>query len=156
MSDPIMKLQIVVRAELALAEIRARRTATRSTYFSVALVFLLIGLGMMTLAVYNGLKNYMSPAWAAFSVALLDMLLGIIFILVAKGSGPSANEEKLARELREMAYNELGNDIQEVKDEISKISSEISRIRTGITSFTKGAAGSLGPVVSLLIKALKR
>ena len=125
MSDPMLKLQLVVRAELALAEIRARRTASRTTYLSVALVFLLLGIGMMTLALFHALKAYMSPAWAAFSVASLDLLIGILFALAARRAGPSENEEKLARQLREMAYSELGNDIQEVKDEFGDATKEV-------------------------------
>ena len=150
MSDPMLKLQLVVRAELALAEIRARRTASRSTFLAVALVFLLLGIGMMTLAAFHALKAYMSPAWAAFCVASLDLAIGLVFVLVSRRAGPSENEEKLARQLREMAYNELGNDIQDVKDEFGRISGEISRIRSGIASF---AGGSLAPLVSLLLRS---
>ena len=156
MSDPILKLQLVVRAELALAEIRARRTATRSALSAVALLFLLLGLAMMTLSLYNALQLYMSPAWAAFCVSIVDILLGGVFIVFAKRAGPSKNEEKLAREMREMAYAELGSDVQEIKDEFNRISSEISRIRSGISSFTGGAVSSIGPLVNLLAKTLKR
>ena len=150
MSDPMLKLQLVVRAELALAEIRARRTASRTTYLSIALVFLLLGIGMMTLALFNALKAYMSPAWAAFCVASLDLVIGLIFVLAARRAGPSENEEKLARQLREMAYTELGSDIQEIKDEFSRISGEVSRIRSGITSF---AGGSIAPLISMLLRS---
>lgn len=156
MSEPMLKLQIIVRAELALAEIRTRRAASRSAFFGVALVFLLLGLAMMTLAVYHALTPLMGPAWAAFTVALADTFIGIIVVLIARRAGPSENEEKLAREIREMAYAELNNDIQQVKSEFDQISSEVKRIRSGVTAFTSGAAGTLGPVISMLIKILKR
>ena len=156
MSEPMLKLQILVRAEFALAEIRARRAASRSAFFAVALVFLLLGLAMMTLAVYNALMPRMGPAWAAFTVALVDTFIGIVVVLMARRAGPSDNEEKLAREIREMAYAELNNDIQQVKNEFDQITSEVKRIRSGVTAFTSGAAGTLGPVISMLIKMLKR
>jgi len=156
MSEPMLKLQIIVRAELALAEIRTRRAASRSAFFGVALVFLLLGLAMMTLAVYHALTPHMGPAWAAFTVALADTFIGIIVVLIARRAGPSENEEKLAREIREMAYAELNDDIQQVKSEFDQISSEVKRIRSGVTAFTSGAAGTLGPVISMLIKILKR
>lgn len=156
MSDTMLKLQIVVRAEFALAEIRARRAATRSAFFSIALVFLLLGLAMLTLAVYNALEPHMGAAWAAFTVSMIDTVIGVIVLLIARGAGPSENEEKLAREIREMAYAELNNDIQQVKGELDQITTEVRRIRSGVTAFTSGAAGTLGPVISMLVKMLKR
>ena len=156
MAEPIVKLQFLVRAELALAEIRARRTATRSAYFSVSLVFLFLGLAMMTLAVYHALQPYVGPAWAAFIVSAVDTVIGVALLQVARRAGPGENEEKLAREIREMAYAELNADIQQVKNDLVNITTEVKRIRSGVTAFASGTASTLGPVVSILLKALKR
>ena len=45
MTDPVLKLQILARAEMALARIHTRRAANRGAYFAVALVLALLGLG---------------------------------------------------------------------------------------------------------------
>ncbi|MEN8132490.1 MAG: phage holin family protein [Pseudomonadota bacterium] len=156
MSEPMMKLQIIARSEIALAQINARRVASRSALFSVALVFLLLGLAMMTLALYYALVPSLGAPWAAFTVAMIDTSTGIIFILIARRAGPSENEEKLAREIRDMAYTELGSDIKKVKGELDQITNDVKRIRSGFTSLTSGAAGTLGPIVSMLIKLAKR
>ena len=84
MADPVLKLQILARSELAMAQIHARRAGSRSAFFAVALVFLLLGLAMMTLAVYNALAPSLGPAWAAFVVALVDTFIGIIVALAAR------------------------------------------------------------------------
>ena len=55
-----------------------------------------------------------------------------------------------------MAYAELGNDIDKVKAEMDQISGDIKRMRSGFASFTSGAIGTLGPIVSMLLKAAKR
>lgn len=156
MSEPIMKLQLIARSEMALAQINARRVASRSALFSVALVFLLLGLAMMTLAVYYALEPRLGAPLAAFTVSMIDTVIGIVFILIARRAGPSENEEKLAREIRDMAYAELGNDIEKVKSELDQMTSDVKRIRSSFTSFTSGAAGSLGPIVSMLINVAKR
>ncbi len=156
MSDPVLKLQILVRAELALAQIHARRAAARSAFFSVAMVFLLLGLAMMTLALYHALTPSMGPAWAAFVVALIDTFIAIIVILIAKRAGPAESEEALAREIRDMAYTELSADIEHVKSQLRQITDDVKRIRSGFASMTSGAVGALGPLVSMLIKAVKR
>ncbi len=151
-----MKLQIIARSELALAQINARRMASRSSLFSVALVFLLLGLGMMTMALYFALAPSLGSPWAAFTVSSIDTTIGLIFVLIARRAGPSENEEKLAREIRDMAYTELGNDINKIKDEFDQVTTDVKRIRTSFTSFTGGAMESLGPVIRILLKAAKR
>ena len=156
MSETMMKLQIIARSEIALAQINARRMASRSALFAVALVFLLLGLAMMTMALYFALVPKFGEPWAAFIVSMLDTAIGIIVLLLARRAGPSANEEKLAREIRDMAYSELGNDIDQFKGELEQITGDIKRIRSNISSFTRGAAGTLGPIVSMLLKVAKR
>lgn len=156
MSDPIMKLQIIARAELALAQINGRRMASRSALFSVALVFLLLGLAMMTLALYYALVPSLGEPLSAFTVSSIDTVLGLIFVFIARRAGPSENEEKLAREIRDMAYTELGNDIDKVKGDFEQVTSDVKRIRANFTSFSSGAVGSLGPILSMLLKVAKR
>mgnify|MGYP001818486909 FL=1 len=156
MADPILKLKFLVRAELALAEIHTRRTVTRSAFFSVALVFILLGLAMMTLAAFHGLTPYVGDAWAAFIVSIVDTTIGIIVLLMARRAGPSENEEKLAREVREMAYAELNNDIQQVRNDLGNITREVGKMRSSVTALTNGTIGTLRPIISLLIKAAKK
>ena len=156
MSDPITKLQLLARAEMTLAQIHGRRVASRSALFSISIVFLLLGLAMLTVAVYQVLLPMLGSAWAAFSVAMVDTFLGIVLALVARRAGPSDNEEKLAREIRDMAYAEIGSDIEQVKSELEQITTDVKRIRTGVTAFTGGAINSVGPVLGMLLKAVKR
>ena len=156
MSEPMMKLQIIARSEIALAQINARRVASRSALFAVALVFLLLGLAMMTMALYHALQPALGSPLAAFTVSTIDTIIGIVFILFARRAGPSDNEEKLAREIRDMAYAELGKDIDTIKGEIDQISQDISRIRSGFASVTSSASSTIGPVISMLLKVAKR
>ena len=72
MSDPVFKLQLLARAELALTEIYARRAAVRSAYLAFALVFALIGLAMFNVAAYLALAEQMSPSLAAFLMSVAN------------------------------------------------------------------------------------
>jgi hypothetical protein len=156
MSNPVLKLQILARAELTLAQIHARRAASRSALFSVAMVFLLLGLGMLTLAGYHALVPTLGAAWSAFVVALVDLVIGGAVLLAARRAGPKESEEKLARELRDLAYAEISADIDEMKTELEQIASEVRRIRSGLGTMIGSASASLGPLVGLLTKMVKR
>ena len=61
MSDSAFKLQLLVRAELALTRIYARRSLFRAAAIAVALGFLLVGLGMLNFAAYLGLLDKYTP-----------------------------------------------------------------------------------------------
>jgi hypothetical protein len=69
MSDSAFKLQLLVRAELALTKIYARRAILRAAFMAVALVFSLMALGMLNYAAYLGLLDKYTPGNAALLVA---------------------------------------------------------------------------------------
>ena len=92
MSETMMKLQIIARSEIALAQINARRMASRSALFAVALVFLLLGLAMMTMALYFALVPKFGEPWVAFIFSMLDTAIGVFVLLLARRAGPSENE----------------------------------------------------------------
>ncbi len=154
MSDPILRLQTLIRAELAVAQIHANRTAARSVLITVALIFGLMSLSMLNIAGYFALSPTYGSALAALFTALVNLVLVIIILLVARNAGPSENEEKLAQELRELAYTELNNDIEPIKAEFEKISNDVKMIRSGFSSLTSSAMG-VAPVIKTLISMLK-
>ncbi len=53
MKNPVLKINLLIRAETALARVRARRTANRIILSLVALVFVLIGVAMLNFSMYQ-------------------------------------------------------------------------------------------------------
>jgi hypothetical protein len=155
MSDSILKLQILARAEIALAQIRAQRTAKRSAYLAVAAVIGLIGLVMLDIAAFHALCLSLAPALAALVVALADTAIAAIILLAARKAGPSDNEEKMALEIRNLAYAELNKDIEHVKADITQISNDLDSIRSALVSFSSSAAKTITPLLAFLGKAIK-
>ncbi len=156
MSDTMLKLQLLARAEMALAQIRAQRAGARSAGFAVALVFGLLGLGMLNLAGYHALTPRLGPDGAALAVALVDMAVAALVLLLSRRAGPGEREEQLAREIRDLAYAELNSDLERVKAEIRQIGDDVRGIRSGFVSVAGSAATTLGPLVGMLVKAVKK
>lgn len=159
MTDPIIKLQILARSEMALLRIQARRNAARTALFVVALLFALLALGMLNFAAYQALAVTQGPATAALLVALIDGVLALVVVIVSRGAGPHAEQEKMVRDMRDLAYNELSADFDEVTAGFTQVTEDVQRIRSGITSFTSGSSGlanNLAPILSLLIGAVKK
>jgi hypothetical protein len=152
MSDSAFKLQLLVRAELALAKIYARRSMVRAAIAAVALMFALMGLGMLNYAGYLALLGRYPPGMAAFMVALGDAVCALAIVVLGSKAGTSAAEEKMAKQIRDMAYSEVGKDVEEVKLRIEQLSDEMTNISAGMSS----AMGTLRFLVALLGKTVKK
>lgn len=156
MNDPMLKLRILVQAELALARIHAQRARAQASLFAVALVFALLGLGMMNLAGYHALAPRFGPAVGALLVSLANIVLAVTVIAVSRRAGPSEGEEKMAQDIRDMAYSELNTDIQAVKAELAHMSKEIRCIRLSFASLTGILSSGLVSALGSITKVLKQ
>ena len=154
MKNPVLKINLLIRAETALARVRARRTANRIILSLVALVFVLIGVAMLNFSMYQAFALRFSPGLACLFVSLINLVLaGRVFFIAGKFSGES-NEEKMAAEIRDLAYSEIGTDVEGVKAEITKVVDDINRIRSGFSSFT--GTSSILPLLGTLTKAISK
>ena len=150
MSDPILKLQILARAEMALMQMRAQRVAVRLAFAVVAAIFGLLGLGMFNLAGFHALSESQGPAMAAFLVALADAAVAVGVLLAARTAGPKESDEKLAREIRDLASKEIDRDVKQLEAEFEQIGTDVRKIRSTVSSFSSTLTSTLGPLLSLL------
>jgi len=72
----------------------------------------------------------------ALAVALLLWLSG--------KAGPSEGEERMARELRELAYREVSEDVDEVKARLDHLAKEVSTIGENVGRATSTLKFLLG------------
>lgn len=154
MKNPVLKVNLLIRAETALARIRAHRAANRIILSLIALVFVLIGVAMLNFAIYQAFAAHSSPGLAGLYVSLINLgLAGAIFLILGKAGGES-NEEKLAAEIRDLAYSEIGTDFDSFKAEVNKVVDDVNRIRSGFSSFT--GTSSIMPLLGMLTKAITK
>jgi len=152
MSDSAFKLQLLVRAELALARIYARRSMAGATSVALALLFVLMGLGMLNYAGYLALLEHYTPGMAALLVAVADAVCAVAVVVLGRRAGASAAEEKMAKQIRDLAYSEVGKDVEEIKLRIAQLTDEVKNISAGVST----AMGTLRFFVGLLGKAVRK
>lgn len=151
MSDSAFKLQLLIRAELALAKIYARRSMISAAAIAVALIFVLMALGMLNYAGYLALLERYTPGMAALLVSLGDVACALVVVVLGSRIGASGSEEKMAKKIRDMAYIEVGRDVEEVKLRIEQLTDEVRNISAGVST----AMGTLRFFVGLLGKAVR-
>lgn len=159
MFDPMSKIQLLVRSELALFQIQAKRMATQTVFKAVALVFALLALGMLTFAGYQALAVPFGSITAALLVALVHGVLALLLLVISQHIGTNTEQEKMIKEVRELAYKELNKDIDDVKSEVDQITTDVKKLRdnlTTIVSESSALASNIAPILSLLTAALKK
>jgi hypothetical protein len=145
----MQKLRILARAEMALARIKVQRTGFQAALFAVAALFALVGLALLNLAAYHALVPRLGPALAALAVGGVNLLLAAIAVIVALKARPGRADEELAKEIRDLASDEIKKDFDEVRDDVSRISDEIAGIRAGIGTLRETVPGGVRSVVGL-------
>jgi len=160
MDETIKKLQILARAELHLARIRAQRVADRTKLYALAIGLVLLAVIMFNIGMYELLAETYGDAVAAFLVAAVNIVLAALLAFAARQLQPGA-EERIVHEIRELALTELTADVDQIKQEVTQFSSDVKRIRSGFSAFTSGGGigaswSSLAPVITMIIQALKQ
>lgn len=159
MHEMLLKLRILAAAEINLARIAARRLANRATILAIAVGLLLLGVVMANIGAYHLLSRTQTPSMAAFLIAAGNAVLAILALVIANRLEPGP-EEQMARQIREMAFDELAADVDELKDQFGKVGSDVKRIRTGFSFLARSGSlsaglASIAPVISVVADAIK-
>lgn len=161
MNETMLKLRIWTRAEITLTKIRARQTGQRLTLAAIAVGLALLTVGLLNVGAYEVLAETRGKATGAFMLAGANALLAVLVLLVSQRTRPRP-EEEMVQEIRQMAMAELAADAEELREEFNRLSGHVKNIETGLVSLSSAGASagmsmisSAGPVVELLVQALK-
>ncbi|MCT4627786.1 phage holin family protein [Halodesulfovibrio sp.] len=159
MNDSMNRFQLLIRSEMALLRIQAKRIAAQAACKIVALLFALLALGMLTFAGYQALAVPFGYANAALIVALVDGFLALLFVLISNRSSRNTEQEKMLKEIREMVYGEFNSDVNEIKTEINRVTTDIKRTHDSIATVISSSGeliGSITPILSFLAFVVKK
>mgnify|MGYP000676991229 CR=1 FL=1 len=156
MSDAMMKMQVLTRAELALAQIRLQRSLRQAAWLAMAGLVGLVALAMLDVAIYHALTPWRGPAIAALSIAVLNGVLAAMFVAAAQRIAANVSEERLAKQMRDLAAAEVNNDVEQVRAELAEVSQAARKVRSGLSavSTVPFELGSL--VLANLLKSRKK
>jgi hypothetical protein len=133
-------LKILWRAESLIAEVRLRSVAERSALLIFAGLICVFGLVMLNIAAYAWLTPIWGAVWAAVAVAVADFVVAGILAMVA--TKRSTNPQlMLATEMRDQA--------------VEAIESDMKIAVVGLTGMVRNPMSFSGPLVMMLIKALR-
>ena len=148
MQDTVAKIKTLIKAQGAITRIELRAKENQAIYGSLALVFGLLGLGMLNVGAFLGLSADVGAAWSAVILGLLDVALAALLGRIAVNVEPGP-EAETARELRDYVMDSLESDAARLQLTFKGFQDDISRARSAFSALTSGAGGVL-PGLSLI------
>ena len=155
MNELIAKLRIFLRAEITLFKADARRRSNRVMFMAVALACFLVALSFVNVGAFFMLTDADTEARAAFTLAVVNMLVAIIPAFLARNIKPGP-EEDMVREIREMALDEINRDVESVSKEVAAIGNSVKQVRDSFSMVGSSSLPALGSLLPLLINLLKK
>ncbi len=158
MDEILVKLHLLLKAELILFRLQLRHTVRQGAFYIAAVLLVFLATVMLNIALYLYLAPRLDNAGAALMVAIVDIVLAVVAIVVAGHLhlGPEVDD---AGALREAAMASLAADAKRIKTEITDLQDDIKRIRTtvtGLTSFGGVKLASIFQWVPVLLRFLLR
>ena len=156
MNEFMMKLRILARAEITLFKADANRRASQATLAAISIGCVFVGLVFVNAGFFFMLTESAIDSRAAFILAAGNFGLAIIPFLLRRNSKPGP-EEKMVRDIRDMASDEISKDVASVSDEVAAVGSSLKQLKAGVSSFGGGGmGGAIGPLLPLVIDLLKK
>jgi hypothetical protein len=147
MNDSVKKLQILARAQAAIVRAQIRRSVQSLVLVAVALVFALLALAVLNFGAYATLAVRFGPALAGLIVGCVDLLFAGLLIAKGLAESPPTEEERLAREITDMATEGLSAELDAARDELRDFMKSTRRLGE-IAHYVTSLIGS--PVVEFI------
>ncbi len=158
MDEFLIKMRLLLKAEMILFRIQLRRTVQQAVFYIAAVFLAVLAAVMLNIALYLYFAPRFDNASAALAVAVVDIVLAMVAVVVA-GHMRLGPEVDAVKALREAAIAELTADAERVKTQIAELHNDIKRIRTAVTGFLSFGGVNLTSLfqwVPVLLRVLLR
>ncbi len=158
MDDLLVKLRLLVRAEMVLFRLHLRRTLLQAAFSLVAVLLTVLAVGMLNVALYQYLVPRLDGAGAALAVAMADLVIAAAVFIAAARQGLGAEYDS-ARELRELVVADLTADAEQIKARITELHDDIKQLRaaaSGLLSPGGVISSAVLPWLLTLFRVLRR
>ena len=151
MEHIVRSLKTVWRTERILGKNEFRLMVKKLQLNLLAGVVALFGLVMLSLALFFTLVPFWGQALSALAVAAVELVVAIVLIIYAGSLSPPA-EMEMVREMRDMA-------MQDVEEEVALAQAELVSLKEELHRFIRNPVDSLlpsliGPLLSAVTRAL--
>lgn len=151
MEHIVRSLKMVWRTERIIGQNEFRLMAKKMQLNLLAGVVALFGLVMLSLALFFTLVPYWGHALSALAVAGVELVI-VVVLIIYSGSLTVPVEMEMVREMRDMA-------LEDVEEEVALAQAELVALKEEVHRFVRNPVDSLlpaliGPLLSAVTRAL--
>jgi hypothetical protein len=146
-------ISIIFRSERLIAQRRFAVLRRQTGFMAAAGIVAGIGLIMLNAAAYLELSTMVSTSLAALIVAVVNFAIAALLVNIATRTN-AENEVASVVEMRDMAMEDLEDEVNEAIVEVKTLSQNIRKVARDPLGIV--APGVLGTLASLLLKNLKK
>jgi hypothetical protein len=142
MDELLVKIRLLLNAEMILFRLQLRRTVQQAAFYIAAAFMAVLAAGMLNIALYLYIAPRLDNASAALTVAMVDIVFAVAAVVFAGRLQPGP-EVDAAKALRDAAMASLTADAERAKTQIADLHDDIKRIRTAVTGFMSYGGGAI-------------
>ena len=152
------KLKLLIKSEKALLGLQMRTKSRQTFWIALALLALLVTLVLSNLTLYLYLAQEHTPLVSAAILTLCNLAVAALFFFISTKQ-ENHSEAKAIEEIRDFAWEQVSEDIEELKEGVGEFKESVLRAKKGVDSLASGAAFGLNkvmPIVSTLMELNKK
>lgn len=152
------KVNLLVRSEKALLKMEMRKRSRQAVFIAIGLIAVLAALVMLNIALYLYLESNNTPLVSVVILAGINVVTAVLFFLIASRQEMGSEAESM-REIRDFAWSQVSDDIDEVKQNVTEFKNSMQRVSSGVNSvFSRDFFGLKGlmPIITALLETQKK
>lgn len=150
------KMKLLVKSEKSLLNIEIKKRARQSVWIALALLAILSSLILLNITIFLYLSQSFTNLESSIILLVLNVLFAILCFVIALKENSSPQEESI-KEIRDFAWEQVSDDIDQIKQHVTDLKENVSGIKSKMQSFTSASPlGKIVPIVSTLIDLNKK
>ena len=143
-------IKLIVKSEKALFKLEIRKKSKQFIWAAIGIIAIFISLVMLNITLYFYLSSNLSSLVSTSILTIMNFIFTAMAFYIASGSHKST-EVKSIEEIRDYAWTQIANDIDETKNSIEEFKDSILKAKESIFGFK-----SLLPILTSIIDYSKK
>jgi len=143
-------IKLIVKSEKALFKLEMRQKGKQFIWAAIGILAIFITLVMFNITIFFYLSNSYSTLFSTSILTILNLLFTAIAFYIASNNHKST-EVKSIEEIRDYAWTQIANDIDETKSNIDEFKDSILKAKDNLLGFK-----SLLPIITTIIDYSKK
>jgi uncharacterized membrane protein len=140
------KINLLLRSEKAMLKLEMRRRSRQVVLVAIGVIAAFATLVMLNVTAYLYLVESYTPLYAAMALTGIDMLVAILFFIVAMKQS-LGSEAEAVNEIREYARKELRGEFESLEEKTVEIRESFAKLSSGFSVIK-----AVVPLVKMFVK----